>query len=97
VRLTTTCAAEPLWGDDRVHRDAVVTDKLKTRDLGDVHYGAGTSHGDDIHEHGGCAVHFFDRALVDELATGWILDELHAFEDGELPRHLRHGKRTVPR
>ncbi len=67
------------------------------RDLGDVHCGAGTSHGDDIYEHGGFTAHLFDRALVDEFATGWILDELHAFEEGELPRNLWRGTQTVPR
>lgn len=28
-----------------------------------------------IFEHGGFAVHFFDRALVDSLADDWTLDE----------------------
>ncbi len=58
------------------------------RHTGDAHYGAGIDHGDDIYEHGGFAVHFFGRALVDELAAGWRLDEIHAFEEGELPRRL---------
>jgi SAM-dependent methyltransferase len=58
------------------------------RHTGDAHYGAGTAHGDDIFEHGGFAVHFFDRLLVDELARRWTNVELHAFEEGELPRRL---------
>ncbi len=58
------------------------------RHTGDAHYGAGIAHGDDIHEHGGFAVHFFPRELVDTLADGWSLDEVHAFEEGELPRRL---------
>jgi SAM-dependent methyltransferase len=58
------------------------------RHTGDAHYGAGTAHGDDIYEHGGFAVHFFPRSLVDELAAGWELREVHAFEEGELPRRL---------
>ncbi len=58
------------------------------RHTGDAHYGQGVSHGDDIYEHGGFAVHFFDRALVDTLADGWELQEVHAFEEGELPRRL---------
>ncbi|RKS08526.1 methyltransferase family protein [Nocardiopsis sp. Huas11] len=58
------------------------------RHTGDAHYGAGTSHGDDIFEHGGFAVHFFDRALVENLATGWDLAEVAPFEEGELPRRL---------
>ncbi|GLW99855.1 hypothetical protein [Microtetraspora sp. NBRC 16547] len=36
----------------------------------------------------GLAVHFFDRALVDALAEGWIGLEVHAFTKGELPRRL---------
>ncbi|WP_329319960.1 class I SAM-dependent methyltransferase [Streptomyces sp. NBC_01262] len=58
------------------------------RHTGDAHYGAGTSHDDDIYEHGGFAVHFFPRHLVDSLADGWTLNEVHAFEEGGLPRRL---------
>ncbi|MEU6273694.1 class I SAM-dependent methyltransferase [Streptomyces populi] len=58
------------------------------RHTGDAHYGAGTPHGDDIFEHGGFAVHFFPRRLVDSLAEGWALDEVHEFEEGDLPRRL---------
>jgi hypothetical protein len=80
-----------------VHRDAVLADELQTRDLGDTHHGAGTRHRDDIYEHGRFAVRFFDRALLDELATGWILDGLHAFEEIELPRPTWRVTQTVPR
>jgi SAM-dependent methyltransferase len=58
------------------------------RHTGDAHYGAGTGHGDDIFEHGGFAVHFFSRALVDRLADGWTRPDVAAFEEGELPRRL---------
>ncbi|NUP16689.1 MAG: class I SAM-dependent methyltransferase [Streptomyces sp.] len=58
------------------------------RHTGDAHYGSGTAHGDDIFEHGGFAVHFFDRALVDRLAAGWQLRQVHDFTEGELPRRL---------
>ncbi|MFC9993840.1 class I SAM-dependent methyltransferase [Nocardia sp. NPDC127526] len=58
------------------------------RHTGDAHYGAGTAHGDDIYEHGGFAVHFFDRALVDSLAEDWRVVGIDAFEEGELPRRL---------
>nr|WP_237529679.1 class I SAM-dependent methyltransferase [Streptomyces sp. SID3915] len=67
------------------------------RHTGDAHYGAGTAHGDDIYEHGGFAVHFFDRALVDDLAAGWALDDVHAFEEGDLPRRLWRVTQSVPR
>ncbi|WP_405576488.1 class I SAM-dependent methyltransferase [Streptomyces sp. NBC_01092] len=67
------------------------------RHTGDAHYGAGTAHGDDIFEHGGFAVHFFPRHLVDALADGWILNEVHAFEEGELPRRLWRITQTRPR
>ncbi|MFD4371049.1 class I SAM-dependent methyltransferase [Streptomyces sp. NPDC058486] len=66
------------------------------RHTGDAHYGAGTAHGDDIHEHGGFAVHFFPRHLVDSLADGWNLDEVHAFEEGDLPRRLWRVTQTLP-
>ncbi|MFJ8114040.1 class I SAM-dependent methyltransferase [Streptomyces sp. NPDC096132] len=67
------------------------------RHTGDAHYGAGTARGDDIFEHGGFAVHFFDRPLVDALADGWTLDEVHAFEEGDLPRRLWRVTQTLPR
>jgi SAM-dependent methyltransferase len=67
------------------------------RHTGDAHYGAGTSHGDDIFEHGGFAVHFFDRALVDALAEGWDLIEVHPFDEGDLPRRLWRITQTTPR
>ncbi|MFF8413340.1 class I SAM-dependent methyltransferase [Streptomyces omiyaensis] len=67
------------------------------RHTGDAHYGAGTSHGDDIYEHGGFAVHFFPRHLVDSLADGWTLDDVHAFEEGDLPRRLWRVTQTLPR
>jgi SAM-dependent methyltransferase len=58
------------------------------RHTGDAHYGVGNLHGDDIFEHGGFAVHFFSRQLVDALADGWVLDDVYAFEEGDLPRRL---------
>ncbi len=67
------------------------------RHSGDAHYGAGTAHGDDLYEHGGFAVHFFPRALVDALAEGWTLNEVHAFEEGGLPRRLWRVTQSLPR
>lgn len=67
------------------------------RHTGDAHYQAGDGHGDDIWEHGGFAVHFFRRYLVDALARSWTLDEVAAFEEGGLPRRLWRVTQTVPR
>jgi SAM-dependent methyltransferase len=67
------------------------------RHTGDAHHGAGISHGDGIFEHGGFAVHFFSRDLVDALADGWTLIEVYGFEEGELPRRLWCVTQTVPR
>lgn len=58
------------------------------RHTGDAHYGVGISHGDDVFENGGFIVHFFDRALVDRLSTGFALLDLTTFEEGALPRRL---------
>jgi SAM-dependent methyltransferase len=66
------------------------------RHTGDAHYRAGTSRGDDIYEHGGFAVHFFPRRLVDALAGDWHLIEATAFEEGELPRRLWRVTQTRP-
>lgn len=65
------------------------------RHTGDAHYRAGVAHGDNIFAHGGFAVHFFDRRLVDELATGWSLDDVAPFEEGELPRRLWRVTQTL--
>ncbi|MBB3666075.1 SAM-dependent methyltransferase [Prauserella sediminis] len=67
------------------------------RNTSDAHYGVGTAHGDDIYEHGGFAVHFFSRELVDDLARGWRLREVHSFSEGELPRRLWRITQTTPR
>ena len=72
------------------------------RHTDDAHYGAGNAYGDDIFEHGGFAVHFFPRQLVDALAEGWTLNEVYAFEEGDLPRRLwrvtmAKSHRAVPR
>ena len=66
------------------------------RHTGDAHYGAGTGHGDDTWEHGGFAVHFFPRDLVDALTDGWNLTEVHPFEEGGLPRRLWRITQTLP-
>ncbi|WP_306369042.1 class I SAM-dependent methyltransferase [Nocardiopsis sp. CC223A] len=58
------------------------------RHTGDAHHGTGIPRGDGIFEHGGFAVHFFDRDLVDELARGWHPAQVHPFTEGELPRRL---------
>jgi SAM-dependent methyltransferase len=58
------------------------------RHTGDAQYGAGISHGDNIFEHDGFAVHFFTHDLVTALADGWTLIDIHAFEEGELLRRL---------
>ena len=52
--------------------------------------------GDDFYEHGGFAVHFFGRDLVDALADGWTLEEIHALEEGDLPRRLCRVTQTLP-
>ena len=44
--------------------------------------------GDDMFEHGGFVVHFFDQALVDELADGFDLIDVAGFSEGALPRRL---------
>ncbi|MFZ3493078.1 class I SAM-dependent methyltransferase [Streptomyces sp. 5.8] len=66
------------------------------RHIGDAHYGTGIAHGDDIYERGGFAVHFFPRHLVDALADGWTLEEVHPFEEGDLPRCLWRVTQTLP-
>ncbi|MHB8275375.1 MAG: class I SAM-dependent methyltransferase [Dermatophilaceae bacterium] len=58
------------------------------RTTADAHYGTGTPRGDDMYEHGGFIVHFFDRALIDRLSKGYELIDVTEFIEGELPRRL---------
>jgi SAM-dependent methyltransferase len=62
----------------------------------DAHYGTGTPRGDDMYEHGGFIVHFFDRALIDRLAAGFELIDVTDFTEGELPRRLARVTMRVP-
>jgi len=66
------------------------------RTTADAHYGTGTPRGDDMYEHGGFIVHFFDRALIDRLAVGFELIDVTDFTEGELPRWLARVTMRVP-
>ena len=67
------------------------------RTTADAHYGAGTPRGDDMYEHGGFIVHFFDRALIERLASGFELIDVTDFTEGDLPRRLSRVTMQVPR
>lgn len=58
------------------------------RTVDDPHYGTGARHGDDMYEHGGFVVHFFDRDLVERLASDFELLEVDELTEGALPRRL---------
>jgi SAM-dependent methyltransferase len=58
------------------------------RTTDDAHYGAGIPRGDDMYEHGGFAVHFFDRTPIERLSDGFVLVDVSEFTEGELPRRL---------
>jgi len=66
------------------------------RTTADAHYGTGTSRGDDMYEHGGFIVHFFNRALIEHLAAGFELIDVSDFTEGELPRRLARVSMRVP-
>lgn len=67
------------------------------RTTADAHFGAGTPRGDDMYEHGGFIVHFFDRALIERLADGFELLDVTDFTEGDLPRRLaRVTMRALP-
>ena len=66
------------------------------RTTADAHYGAGTPRGDDMYEHGGFIVHFFDRALIDRLAAGFELIDITDFTEGDLPRRIARVTMRVP-
>lgn len=58
------------------------------RHTGDAHHGTGIPRGDNMTEHGGFIVHFFDQPLVDRLAEGFSSAQVIPFEEGDLPRRL---------
>ena len=58
------------------------------RNTSDAHFGAGTDHGDGMFEMGGFIVHFFDRELIERLASGFDLLDVAENEEGRLPRRL---------
>ena len=66
------------------------------RTTADAHFGAGTPRGDDMYEHGGFIVHFFDRPLIERLATGFELVDVADFTEGDLPRRLARVTMRVP-
>jgi SAM-dependent methyltransferase len=66
------------------------------RTTADAHYGTGTPRGDDMYEHGGFIVHFFDRALIDRLAVGFEFIEVTDLTMGEMPRRLARVTMRVP-
>jgi SAM-dependent methyltransferase len=54
----------------------------------DAHYGTGIHRGEDMYEVGGFIVHFFDRAKVAAVSTGFDIVSVREFEEGGLPRKL---------
>ena len=54
----------------------------------DAHYRTGIHRGEDMYEVGGFIVHFFDRAKVEQVASGYELVSLDNFDEGGLPRRL---------
>ena len=58
------------------------------RHTGDIHYGQGIHHGDELYETNGFVVHFFNREKVEALASGFEIVGIDEFEEGSLPRKL---------
>jgi SAM-dependent methyltransferase len=58
------------------------------RSTSDAHFRAGIDHGEERWEMGGFVVHFFDRALIDRLASAWNVLNISEYEEGRLPRRL---------
>jgi len=92
----TTAELERLVGElHRVLRPGGLV-VYTARTTADAHFGAGTPRGDDMYEHGGFIVHFFDRALIDRLAARFELIDVTDFTEGDLPRRLARVTMRVP-
>ena len=64
----------------------LVTYTARTTD--DAHHGTGIYRGDDMYEHGGFIVHFFDQELIERLSVGYKIVDRFNFEEAGLPRRL---------
>jgi SAM-dependent methyltransferase len=92
----TTAELERLVGElHRVLRPGGLV-VYTARTTADAHFGAGMPRGDDMYEHGGFIVHFFDRALIERLATTFELIDVSDFDEGDLPRRLARVTMRVP-
>jgi cyclopropane fatty-acyl-phospholipid synthase-like methyltransferase len=58
------------------------------RTTADPHYGTGIYRGEDMYEVGGFIVHFFSKAKVAQLATGYEIVSIDECEERGLPRKL---------
>lgn len=58
------------------------------RHTNDPHYRTGIYRGEDMYEVGGFIVHFFSKQKVEDLANGYQIIDIEAFEEGALPRKL---------
>ena len=58
------------------------------RNTSDPDYGRGIRRGEALYENQGFIVHFFDRAKVELLASGWEIVGVEEFEESKLPRRL---------
>ncbi|MGH7265641.1 MAG: methyltransferase domain-containing protein [Candidatus Rokuibacteriota bacterium] len=66
------------------------------RTTADPHFRVGIPRGDDMYEHGGFIVHFFDPALIKRLASGYELIDVADLVEGDLPRRLARVTMRVP-
>src|SRR2546423_1989662 len=87
----TTPELERLVGDLRrvLRPGGHVVYTVRTTD--DAHYGTGIARGDDMYEHGGFVVHFFDRTLIERLSVGFVLGDVSQVTEGELARRPAPG------
>jgi hypothetical protein len=58
------------------------------RTIHDAHYRQGIHRGEDMYEMGGFIVHFFSQEKIQQLAKGYEIVNVEAYEEGDLPRHL---------
>ncbi len=58
------------------------------RHIGDPHFRQGTHLGENLYENGGFIVQFFDNELVNRVGKHFTIEDIHEFEEGQLPRKL---------
>lgn len=84
----TTAKLDTLSGEIRRILQPGGINIYTVRNIHDAHYRQGIHRGEDMYEMGGFIVHFFSQEKIQQLAKGYEMVNIEAYEEGDLPRKL---------